>query len=249
MSAPQASLGALGRFALFLWDCGVATLRHGLPWSEVLGESYRIGVRALPILLVITFFLGTTLAVQGYNAFQPLGGSRLVGMFVALAGVREMAPIIAASMVAAKAGTEMASQIGVMRIREQIDALEVMAVHPLAWLVAPRLLGILFVLPALTTISIFVVLAAAFLTSVYQLNVSPEIFIEFVRQGLKPEDLLWGQLKAMAFGIIICTVSCYQGYTCTGGPEGVGAATNRAVVISAVLCVALNYLLSRLMFT
>jgi phospholipid/cholesterol/gamma-HCH transport system permease protein len=124
-----------------------------------------------------------------------------------------------------------------------------MAVHPLSWLVAPRLLGILFVLPALTTVSIFVVLAAAFLTSVYQLNVSPEIFIEFVRQGLKPEDLLWSQLKAMAFGIIICTVSCYQGYTCSGGPEGVGAATNRAVVISAVLCVALNYLLSRMMFS
>ena len=157
MSIAEAGLRpvrAAGQFSLFvLAFCG-AIRRHGVPWRLVIREAYEIGIKSLPILLIIAGFVGTNLALQGYNAFRPLGGERLVGMFVALAGLRELAPIIAASMVAAKAGTEMASQIGVMRIREQIDALEVMAIDPYWYLVTPRVFGIVLVLPALTMISI-----------------------------------------------------------------------------------------------
>jgi phospholipid/cholesterol/gamma-HCH transport system permease protein len=245
---PTRVAGAVGHFGLFVWSFFRAIYRHGVPWRLVLQEAFRIGVMSLPILLTIAFFVGTNLAVQGYASFAPLGGGRLVGMFVALAGVRELGPIITAAMVAAKAGTEMASQIGVMRIREQIDALEVMAVNPLSYLIAPRLIGIVIVLPALTTIAIFVMISTAFATSVWQLDVKPAAFLEFALQAMKPMDLVYGEIKGVVFGVIICTVSCWYGFFCKSGPEGVGEATNKAVVTSAVLCISLNYFLSELMY-
>jgi phospholipid/cholesterol/gamma-HCH transport system permease protein len=248
MDAAGTFFSRVGAYAFFVGDFVMAVRRHGVPWKLVLQEAYSIGVRSLPILLIIAGFVGTNLALQGYFAFKPLGGSRLVGMFVSLAGVRELAPIIAAAMVAAKAGTEMASQIGVMRIREQIDALEVMAVNPMAWIIAPRLVGIMLVLPALTVISTFMMVGAGLLVSVVQLGVPAEIFLELASQGISAPDFLYGQIKALIFGLIICTVSCYFGFTCERGPEGVGKATNQAVVTSAVICVVLNYFLSEVFY-
>ncbi len=241
-------LAGLGRYALFVRRLGRALWQHGISREAAVAEAYQIGVRSMPILLVIGAFVGTNLTLQGYAAFQPLGGRRLVGMFVALAGVRELAPIIAASMVAAKAGTEMASQLGVMRIQEQIDALEVMAVNPLAHLVGPRLVGIMLVLPALTLISIFTMLCAAYLVAVFQLNLNGRTFLHFAADGIAPLDFVYAMLKALVFGGVICTISCLSGLRCGPGPVGVGQATNRAVVASAVACVILNYLMSEVLY-
>ena len=242
------TLAGIGRYGLWLVDLGRAIMRHGLPSGQTLAEAFKIGIKSLPILLIISAFVGTNLALQGYNAFKPLGGQRLVGMFVALAGVRELAPIIAAAMIAAKAGTEMASHIGVMKIREQVDALEVMAVNPLAYLVAPRMIGILLMLPALTIIAIFVMLCASYGVCIFQLGMNGHEFIQFAQESIEPIDFLYGALKAMFFGAIICTVSCYFGFNCGKGPEGVGQATNRAVVTSSVTCIALNYFISELLY-
>ncbi|MCP4807473.1 MAG: ABC transporter permease [Proteobacteria bacterium] len=238
----------VGRFALF---CGhYARVAVGSPPSltRVLESTYVIGVKSLPVLLVIAAFIGTNLSIQGYSAFEPLGGQQLVGMFVALAGVRELAPIIAASMVAAKAGTEMASQIAVMRIRQQIDALEVMAVQPHAYLITPRLLGIVFAMPALTALATCAMVSAAYLVATQQLGLNGTTFLEHASTSIAPVDLIWGLIKAMLFGVVICLVSCYQGFRSEPGPEGVGQATNRAVVLSAVTCVLLNYVLSELFY-
>jgi phospholipid/cholesterol/gamma-HCH transport system permease protein len=241
-------LAGLGRYGLWCKEFFRAVWVHGPPKGQTLHEAFRIGIQSLPILLIISGFVGTNLALQGYNAFKPLGGQRLVGMFVSLAGVRELAPIIAAAMIAAKAGTEMASQIGVMKIREQVDALEVMAVNPLAYLVAPRLIGILLMLPALTLIAIFVMLTAAYGVSVVQLGLAGHEFIQFASESIEPIDFLYGAVKAVFFGLIICTVSCYFGFHCGKGPEGVGAATNKAVVTSSVICILLNYFISELLY-
>jgi len=240
--------GGVGSYAFFVLDFFGALRRHGVPWRKVMAEAYKIGIRSLPILLVISGFVGTNLALQGYNAFRPLGGQRLVGMFVSLAGVRELAPTIAAAMVAAKAGTEMASQIGVMRIREQIDALEVMAINSLSYLVAPRLIGILLVLPALTIVAIFSMVASGYAVSVLQLGLSGHSFLQFAGEGVQAVDFLYGVLKALVFGVVICTVSCWYGFNCGSGPEGVGRATNRAVVTSAVICVTINYFISEVLY-
>lgn len=243
-----AVLSGIGRYGLFVAAFVRAVAHHGLPKGHTMKEAYKIGIQSLPILIVISGFVGTNLALQGYNAFKPLGGQRLVGMFVALAGVREMAPIITAAMIAAKAGTEMTSHIGVMRIREQIDALEVMAVNPLAHLVAPRMLGILMVLPALTMISIFVMMGAACGVSVFQLGLSGELFLEFAVDSIDAMDFVYGAIKAFVFGLIICTISCFFGFNCGQGPEGVGQATNRAVVLGSVICIILNYFISELLY-
>jgi phospholipid/cholesterol/gamma-HCH transport system permease protein len=243
-----AVLSGIGRYGLFVAAFVRAVAHHGLPKGHTMKEAYKIGIQSLPILIVISGFVGTNLALQGYNAFKPLGGQRLVGMFVALAGVREMAPIITAAMIAAKAGTEMTSHIGVMRIREQIDALEVMAVNPLAHLVAPRMLGILMVLPALTMISIFVMMGAACGVCVFQLGLSGELFLEFAVESIDAMDFVYGAIKAFIFGLIICTISCFFGFNCGQGPEGVGQATNRAVVLGSVICIILNYFISELLY-
>lgn len=241
-------IAALGRFGLFAARFAVASVSRPPPVARTVEHAYRIGVRSLPILLVISAFVGTNLAFQGYHAFRPLGAQGLVGMFVALAGVREMAPIMVAAMVAAKAGTEMASQIAVMRIREQIDALEVMSVNPLWYLVLPRFLGILLVLPGLTIISIFTVVVAGWVVVVFQLGGSGADYLALAWATIRPIDFAYSAMKAFDFGIIICLVSCFFGFTSKPGPQGVGSATNAAVVWASVVCAVLNYFLSELMY-
>ncbi len=238
----------LGAFAWFVVDWTRACLFRRPPPGRVIEEAFRIGVMSLPVLLTISVFVGTNLALQGYHAFVPLGGQRLVGMFVALAGIRELAPIIAAAMVSSKAGTEMASQIAVMKTREQIDALEVMAVNPLWWLVTPRLYGIILVMPALTVISIFTTVAASYLCATIQLGLNGAVFLDFARDATSGLDLLAGIIKGFVFGIVICFVSTYCGFASKKGPEGVGQATNAAVVISSVACVSINYLVSQVLY-
>lgn len=241
-------LAGVGRFAYFAVDFAKALPQSHKPFSRAVVEAYNIGIKSLPILIVIAGFVGTNLSLQGYSAFEPLGGQRLVGMFVALAGMRELAPIIAASMVAAKAGTEMASALAVMRIREQIDALEVMAVEPHGHLITPRFLGILIAMPALTAVSIATMVGAGYLVATYQLGLNGATFMEHAISASEPGDVFWSLFKALLFGVVICLVSCYQGFNSGPGPEGVGAATNRACVVSAVTCVLLNYVLSELYY-
>jgi phospholipid/cholesterol/gamma-HCH transport system permease protein len=238
----------MGRFTWFTVDFIRATVRRPPPLVRSMEEAYKIGVRSLPILFVIACFVGTNLALQGYLAFQTLGGSHLVGMFVGLAGIRELAPIIAGSMVAAKAGTEMASQIAVMRIREEIDALEVMAVSPHWYLVTPRLLGIVLVMPALTYIAMAGMVASAWAVAVFQLGLNGPHFVQTVLETMSRTELIVGAVKSMFFGTVICLISCYCGFYSKPGPEGVGLATNHAVVLSAVSCLALNYLVSEMVY-
>jgi phospholipid/cholesterol/gamma-HCH transport system permease protein len=235
----------------FLRFCGrVARGAVGarLPPGAVVAEAWRIGVLSLPVLVVISLFVGTNLSLQGYSAFAPLGAQQMVGMFVALAGVRELAPILAAAMVAAKAGTEMASQLAVMRTGEQIDALEVMAVDPYAWLVTPRILGILLVMPALTTLSVAITVASAWAVATLQLGLNGDAFLGLVRLSVQPVDLLAGVLKALVFGLFICLVSCFFGFHSARGPEGVGRATNLAVVVSSVGVLTLNAVVSQVLY-
>jgi phospholipid/cholesterol/gamma-HCH transport system permease protein len=235
-------------FLRFVGAVARASVTHPLPVERTVDEAFAIGVRSLPILLVISTFVGTNLTVQGYDAFRPLGGQSMVGMFVALAGVREMAPIMVASMVAAKAGTEMASQIAVMRIQEQIDAIEVMAIDPHWYLVTPRLLGIVLVLPALTVMSIVTMMTSAVLVARFQLGLDPGEFLRRAAETTTFAHVGYCAVKAFCFGAIICLVSCFCGFSSRSGPAGVGRATNTAVVSSAVACAILNYWLSSWMF-
>src|SRR5690606_13382854 len=208
----------LGSFGLFVAAFARASLSHPPPVKAALEEAYRIGVRSLPILLVISGFVGTNLAFQGFHGFRTLGGQHYLGMFVALAGVREMVPIMVAAMIAAKAGTEMASQIAVMKSKEQIDALRVMSVDPHWFLITPRFMGILLVLPALTALSIATMLGAAWAVVVFQLDQNGSEYLALAFGSLGTMDFVFAVLKAEAFAVIICLVACFQGFTSQGGP-------------------------------
>jgi len=207
-------------------------------------EAYKLGVRALPVLAVMAVFVGTNLAIQGFTAFSKLGAGSLLGMFVSLAGVREVCPILAATMIAAKGGTEMTAHLAVMRTKEQIDALDVMAVDPRAELVTPSLIAIMIVLPALTVIAIALSLAAAFLVAVVQLHVGAGDFLYHCLSNFTMYDLWVAVVKSICFGAVIATVSGYFGFFSERGPAGVGRATNRAVVTMCVVCISLNFLVS-----
>lgn len=241
-------LAWMGRFVLYCVALTRALIQHRCPPSRVIEEAYRIGVQSLPVLLTINIFIGSILVIQGYTSFSKLGGQHLVGMFVALAGVREAAPLLAATMVAAKAGTEMASQIAVMNTREQIDALEVMAVNPYSFLVGPRLLGILLVMPALTVVAITVTVLAGLFVAHFQLGLDSTQFLMLVQQNITGRDLWIAEIKALVFGLIICLVSTFCGFTSVRGPKGVGQATNASVVIASVVCTSFNYLVSQVFY-
>jgi phospholipid/cholesterol/gamma-HCH transport system permease protein len=201
-------------------------------------------VGSFVVLGTMAVFVGTNLAIQAHASFSALGAQSLVGMFVALGGVREVCPLLAATMVAAKAGTEMTAQLAVMRSKDQIDALEVMAIDPKAELVTPSVLAIMLVLPPLTLISIAISIVAAALVAVLQLGMDGGEFMFFVMDNIGIADLVAAMVKSLFFGAIIATVSGYFGFHSERGPAGVGRATNRAVVTMCVLCISINFFLS-----
>ena len=172
----------------------------------------------------------------------------MVGMFVSMAGVREICPLLAGVMVAAKTGTEMTAKLAVMRTREQIDALEVMAVNPYAELVTPSFFAVLICLPALTLIGLMVSLGSAYGVSVWQLGVSPGEYSDYVWSNISRLDLLNAVVKSLVYAVVISTVSGYFGFFSKRGPRGVGEATNSAVVTMCIVCIGATYLLTALFY-
>ena len=241
-------LKGIGAYAYFFADCVVSAFRNGVPWDRLVDETFKLGIRSFPVLFTMALFVGSNLAIQGYAAFSTLGAGNLVGMFVALAGVREVCPLLAATMVAAKAGTEMTAQLAVMRTKEQIDALEVMAIDPRSELVAPAILAIMIALPALTVITISVAIGAALAVAVYQLGVDKGEFLSFLIGYLTAYDLFAATFKSLFFGVIIATVSGYFGFFSERGPRGVGQATNRAVVTMCIVVITINFALTSLLY-
>lgn len=243
-----ATVARVGRWGIFSGRVVREMVSATFEPASLVEEAYRIGVQSLFIVCAIAFFIGSNIALQGYYAFREFGGQNLVGIFVALACVREMGPIVAGSMVAAKAGTAMAATIATMRVKGQIDALEVLAVNPYRYLIVPRLLASLIALPLLVVFADFFSVAAGYFVSVYQLGVNPGTYIENVVAYTGMGDVFFGMVKGGVFAALICLLSCYQGYYSEPGPEGVGRATNRAVVSVCVICIIVNYLLSELLY-
>ena len=238
----------VGAYAWFAADCVRSAFTHGVPWDRVMAESYKVGIRSFPVLFTMALFVGSNLAIQGYAAFSTLGAGSLVGMFVALAGVREVCPLLAATMVAAKAGTEMAAQLAVMRTKEQIDAIEVMAIDPRSELVAPAIIAVMLTLPALTVFTIFVSLVSSMLVAVFQLGVDRGEYLAFLVNYLSAYDLFAATVKSVFFGVVIATVSGYFGFFPDRGARGVGQATNRAVVTMCIVIITLNFALTSLLY-
>ena len=245
---PFRFLQELGKMVLFAITMGRNLIRRPPMPSAVLQHSYQVGIMSLPVLVTVAVFVGSNTALQGYSAFRPLGGQSLLGMFIGLAGLRELAPIIAATLIAAKVGTEMTTTLAVMRIREQIDALEVMGVSPHWYLISPRLLAIGGMLPLLVLLADFLCFSSGYLVSVHQLHVDPGAFLSNALEYISIKDIGVGIVKGGVFGVCICTISCYYGFNASGGAAGVGRAANQAVVASAVTVMMVNFVLSEIFY-
>jgi len=238
----------VGRIILFTFKVAARAFVRPPVWLEVIREMYRIGVKGMPVLIAVSVFVGSNLALQGYHTLKLLGGQNMVGMFVSVTGIRELAPLIAAMLIGARSGVEITTTLAVMRSTEQIDAIEVMGVNPYWLLVAPRLTAILFILPFLTIFADFFCFLSGYLTAVLQLGVDSASFIEFALDNLTWGDVRISVIKAGAFGVIISMIACYYGFNSEKGPLGVGRAANRAVVMMAVVSTLVNLVLSEVFY-
>jgi len=238
-------LGSLG--SMFL-ETIYQTFKRPLKMHYILKQMEFIGVNSSVIVIITGVFTGMVLALQSYHGFRKFGGEGLVGATVALSMTRELGPVLTSLMVTGRAGSAMAAELGTMRVTEQIDALTVMALNPIKYLVVPRVIASFIMVPVLTIIADFVGIIGGYIVGVKLLGINEGAFINKIIKHLDLDDIYNGLIKAACFGIIFSMISCYKGFYTSGGAEGVGRSTTEAVVISSVSILVSDYVLTSLMF-
>jgi len=207
-----------------------------------------IGFGSLPIILLVGLFTGAVTSLQSVNAFRVFGFESFSGGATGKALSIELAPVLTSLMLAGRVSTGIATELGTMRITEQIDALESMAVNPHQFLVLPRLMGGIFMAPILTLIFFVVGMGGAYMVAVLVEGVPQGPWIANLREIVEMRDVVQGCLKAIFFGFMVSLIGCYQGYNATGGGRGVGIGTARAVVVASVATLVLDYFLTDILF-
>jgi phospholipid/cholesterol/gamma-HCH transport system permease protein len=233
-----------GGMLVFLVESLALTFVPPFRFRRLLQEIYNIGVRSIPIVMLTAAFTGMVTALQGYYTLRQYGSEGALGSVVALSLIREMGPVLTAIMVSARAGSAVTAEIGIMRITEQLDALDTMAVNPLQYVVTPKLLTGIIGVPLLTAIFDVVGILGGYLVGVILLGVSSGAYFTGMRQSVVAMDVNGGFVKSLVFGLTIILVACYKGYFTEHGAEGVSKATNQTVVLSAVLVLAFDYVLT-----
>jgi phospholipid/cholesterol/gamma-HCH transport system permease protein len=211
-------------------------------------QMERVGVRSVLVVVLTGAFTGMVLALQSFHATRAFGAATMVGVAVALSMTRELGPVLTSFMVTGRAGSAMAAEIGTMRVTEQIDALSAMAVNPIKYLIVPRVLASIMVVPMLTVIADFVGIVGGYFTGVIILRINAGAYVANMEKYVGLDDIYHGIIKAAVFGLILSVIGCYKGYTTTGGAEGVGKATTQSVVLATVTILMANYLLTAAMF-
>jgi len=216
-------------------------------WGQLAAAMEFLGVQSIFIISLTGTFSGMVLALQMVNTLRRLQSEALVGGIVVVSLMREISPVFSGLMVTARAGSAMAAELGNMRVTEQIDAITTMSVSPIQYLLSPRMVASVLMLPLLTILYTLVGAVGAYVVAVQWLNVDPGLFVDKIRQLAVPNDLLMGMVKASVFGFLVSAISCRQGFYASGGARGVGEATTRAVVQSAVAILISNYIITSLM--
>ena len=204
---------------------------------------------SLPVVALTTIFAGMVIALQTHAGFSSYGAESAIASVVLISVTRELAPAFAGLMVAGRIGAAMAAEIGTMRVTEQIDALSTLSTNPYKYLVAPRLLAGVIVLPLLVLIGDVIGIFGGYIVAVYQLDFNPANYINATVNELQPIDIVTGVVKAAVFGFIISLLGCYNGYKSKGGAQGVGEATTNAVVAASIIILIFNYIITGLFFT
>ncbi|GAB4249012.1 MULTISPECIES: MlaE family ABC transporter permease [Deferrisoma] len=238
----------VGRNFLFLMEAGRAAVTPPLRLRQTFRQMEFVGVRSVSVVVLTGTFTGMVLALQAYYGFRKFGAEGLVGTTVALSMARELGPVLTSLMVTARAGSAIAAELGTMRVTEQIDALVVMAVDPIRYLVVPRILAGLLMVPVLCIVSDFVGVVGGYFVGVKLLGINSGVYVENTVKYVELADVLNGLVKAACFGFILAVVGCYKGFHATGGAQGVGRATTEAVVLASVLILISDYFLTAIMF-
>ncbi|KAA0225656.1 MAG: putative phospholipid ABC transporter permease protein MlaE [Fimbriimonadales bacterium] len=237
----------VGEIAILLMESVRRSFTRPFEVREIFSQMAFVGVSSVPIVALTSFASGAVLALYLSELLVENGGGELVGAVIGLSVTRELAPVIAGIMVAARCGSAMAAQIGTMAVTEQIDALRSLAVHPYNYLLVPRVLACLFMLPILGLVGTYGGMVGGLLVSA-SIGVPSSQFLRSVEVYLEPWDFVGGLYKTAAFGVIVALVSCQQGLRTHGGAVGVGRSTTNAVVVSMVLIYVANYFLAALFY-
>ncbi len=237
-----ARLGDFTRFAgqFFRW-----VTRKPFRARLVISQLNQIGVDSTPIIFLVSLFTGAVFALQTGYAFRMFNAETLVGSTVGLTLTRELAPVFTALMLIARVGSSMAAEIGTMKVTEQVDALESMAINPFHYLVVPRVFGAMIMTPLLSVLFNIVGIIGAYLVGVMLLEIPEGPFFSRLEYYVDPKDLYGGLIKAFIFGFVFSVISCYQGYQTKGGAKGVGISTTKAVVYSSVAILVVDYFLTQ----
>jgi phospholipid/cholesterol/gamma-HCH transport system permease protein len=243
------SLGEVG--AVFLLLCAaVKTFPKAIKQKHLtLEQMLRIGIGSLPLVLVTSIFTGGVAAVQAAYQFQDYVPMRYLGTVIGKSVVIELGPVLTALVVGGRVGASIAAELGTMKVTEQIDALETLAIDPVRYLVAPRLLASIIMLPIITIFADFIAIMGGYVVALIGLDVSTHVYFTGLKLFLHFSDVTSGLVKALFFGVIIAMMGCYHGLRTEGGAEGVGLATMKAVVSSCLLVLITDYILASLLFS
>jgi phospholipid/cholesterol/gamma-HCH transport system permease protein len=242
-------LGEMGAMSIFLLH-GMGRIFLSLSQvPKVIRQIHVIGAASFFLIFLIALFTGMVLGLQGYYTLTMFGSEGFLGAAVSLTLIRELAPVLTAIMITGRAGSAMAAEIGVMRISDQIDALEVMDINPMAYLVSPRITASLLVFPLLTSVFVVVGILGGYTTGVLMLGISPGVYFSRIESSVQWADVVGCLSKSVAFALIVVTVCCYKGYFAHTrrdgmGAEAVGNATTSAVVLSCILLLVADYVLT-----
>lgn len=237
-------LEAIGNFVSLTASTLMWAIRPPFRWGEVLSAMEFVGFQSIFIVSLTGTFSGMVLALQMVAALRDFSAQSMVGYIVAVALTRELSPVFTGLMVTARAGSAMAAVLGNMRVTEQIDALTTMGVSPIQYLVTPRVLAGVLMMPLLCVLYTSVGMVGAWMVSVGWLGIDPGVFISQIQAHIQVLDFQMGLIKATVFGLLISLISCHQGFYAAGGAQGVGMATTRAVVNSSVAILVSNYFLT-----
>ena len=240
------TVGELVLFASRAVAAGVA----GPYYPRQIGRQLLdIGYYSLPVVGLTAVFTGMVLALQSFTGFSRFQAESAIPTIVVVSITRELGPVLAGLMVAGRVGAAMAAELGTMRVTEQIDALTTLSTDPLRYLVFPRLLAGVIMLPALVLVADVIGVMGGYIVSVYKLGFNNIDYINRTFQYLVAEDVIAGLVKAAVFGFLVTLMGCFQGYNSRGGAQGVGAATTRAVVSASILILTFDYIITELFFT
>ena len=241
-------MATVGRLMLFTGSAVSHCVRPPFYLRSVGRQMVEIGYYSLPVVGLTAIFSGMVLALQSYTGFARFSAEGAIANVVVVAITPELGPVLAGLMVAGRIGAAMAAEMGTMRVTEQIDALTTLSTNPMKFMVAPRLIAGVAMMPLLVFVADIIGVFGGYLVAVYKLGFNASNYLQSTWDFVTAEDVISGLVKAAVFGFIITLMGCYHGYNSRGGAQGVGAATTNAVVSASILILSFDYVLTELFF-